>query len=73
MRTLLLSLVTLLVVTTPCGAAEPASSARSRAAAERVAPALERDLAARGLRLGAPIFVRICVAPLGSVPARERG
>jgi murein L,D-transpeptidase YafK len=34
-------------------------SPRSLAAIQRVTPALERDLAATGLRLGAPIFIRI--------------
>ena len=32
---------------------------RSRAAVQRVRPALERDLKAKGLRYGAPIFIRI--------------
>ncbi|HET7845082.1 MAG TPA: hypothetical protein VFL14_13090, partial [Xanthomonadales bacterium] len=35
------------------------SSDRAIAAANRVRPALERDLAAAGLRFGAPAFVRI--------------
>jgi murein L,D-transpeptidase YafK len=35
------------------------STARSRAAIQRVAPRLERDLAAKELRLGSPVFVRI--------------
>jgi murein L,D-transpeptidase YafK len=43
------------------GATLPAS-ARSRAAVARVRPALEADLAAVGLRLGAPLFLRICKA-----------
>ncbi len=34
-------------------------SARAREAAARVGPALDRDLAARHLRRGAPVFVRI--------------
>lgn len=37
-------------------------SARSRAAVTRVRPALEVDLAAAGLRLGAPLFLRLCKA-----------
>jgi len=37
-------------------------SARARAAVARVRPLLERDLAAAGLRLGAPLFLRICKA-----------
>ena len=40
-------------------AADFPDSARARAAAARVTPALERDLAAKHLHLGAPVFVRI--------------
>lgn len=39
--------------------ASPPGSDRARDAAARVRPALERDLAAAALRLGAPVFVRI--------------
>ena len=35
------------------------TTARSRAAVERVRPALVRDFAVKGLRFGAPIFIRI--------------
>ena len=35
------------------------SSARSRAAIERVAPVVERELRAKGLRIGSPLFIRI--------------
>lgn len=45
------------------GAAEPAppglDSARSLAAAARIRPALEAELAAKGLRPGLPVFIRI--------------
>lgn len=37
-------------------------SARSRAAVARVRPALDRELAEAGLRLGAPLYLRICKA-----------
>lgn len=37
-------------------------SARARTAVARVRPALVADLAALGLRLGAPVFLRICKA-----------
>jgi murein L,D-transpeptidase YafK len=40
-------------------AADPPSSPRSREAVQRVTPALRDALDRRGLRLGAPIFVRI--------------
>ena len=33
-------------------------NARAKAAAERVSPTLENDLAARGLKLGSPVFIR---------------
>lgn len=36
----------------------PPGPARARAAADRVRPALDRDLAAKGLRLGDPVFLR---------------
>jgi murein L,D-transpeptidase YafK len=37
----------------------PVGSSRAEAAAQRVRPALDRDLAAVGLRFGDPVFVRI--------------
>ena len=44
-------------------AADVPSGPLSRQAVERVGPGLEKSLAARGLRLGAPIFVRIFKRP----------
>jgi murein L,D-transpeptidase YafK len=38
---------------------EPPSSARSRAAIERVRPGLEEAMRARDLRFGSPVFIRI--------------
>lgn len=43
----------------PAAADSIPDSARAREAEARVRPALERDLAARHLRYGAPVFVRI--------------
>ena len=40
-------------------ACEPPSSESSRAIIERVTPSLENSLRERGLRLGAPLFIRI--------------
>jgi murein L,D-transpeptidase YafK len=47
----------------PAAAQTVPSSRRSRAAQARVAPRLRAELAAAGLRLGAPVFVRITKAP----------
>lgn len=41
------------------GMGEGPTSARARAAADRVRPALERDLLALGVRVGAPLFLRL--------------
>lgn len=38
---------------------EPTAPARAQAAADRVRPSLEGDLAAEGLRFGDPVFIRI--------------
>jgi murein L,D-transpeptidase YafK len=43
----------------PAAAADVPSSARSRAAVQKTAPTLSRDLAAAGLTLGSPVFLRI--------------
>jgi murein L,D-transpeptidase YafK len=51
--------VLLLAVAAVPGSAQVPSSSRSRQAIERARPALERDLAAAGLRLGAGLFLRI--------------
>lgn len=40
------------------------TSARSRAVEARIAPLLARDMAEAGLRLGAPVFIRIFKEPL---------
>lgn len=40
-------------------AAPPRETARSRAAEARTVPRLEREMTAAGLRLGAPVFIRI--------------
>ena len=37
----------------------PGGAARAKAAANRVRPSLERDLTAKGLRFGDPVFLRI--------------
>jgi murein L,D-transpeptidase YafK len=42
---------------------EAPSSPRSKAAVQRVEPKLKEDLAAKGLKLGDPVFVRIFKAP----------
>lgn len=44
---------------TSAEAAAPRTTSRSRGAVARVKPALTRDLAKKGLRLGAPVFMRI--------------
>lgn len=50
----------LTITAVPASAADPVpDSARAREAAARVRPALERALAAKHLRYGAPVFVRI--------------
>lgn len=49
----------LLLLGATAWAAEPPSSARSRAAETRVRPVLEAELAARGLDFGAAAFLRI--------------
>jgi murein L,D-transpeptidase YafK len=56
---LCLALAAVLVQPSTAAAASPRESARSRAAEARVAPRLEREMAAAGLRLGAPVFLRI--------------
>jgi murein L,D-transpeptidase YafK len=53
----------MLVVLGTVMAADVPSSARSREAVRRVAPALNGALDAQGLKLGAPIFIRIFKAP----------
>lgn len=53
------ALLALLLIATPAFADAPAASARSRAAEAQVAPRLQREMAAMGVRLGAPVFVRI--------------
>lgn len=55
-----LSAATLATLAWPCATAGPLpTSARSRAVAARVRPALDRDLQSAGLRLGDPVFLRI--------------
>jgi murein L,D-transpeptidase YafK len=61
MRALLLAF--LLAYAPAALAAPPPASARSRAAEVRVAPRLEREMAAANLRLGAPVFLRITKQP----------
>ncbi|MFZ4069289.1 MAG: 2-dehydro-3-deoxyphosphooctonate aldolase [Caulobacterales bacterium] len=51
------------VLAYPAAAQTVPSSRRSRAAEARVAPRLRAELAAAGLRLGAPVFLRITKAP----------
>jgi murein L,D-transpeptidase YafK len=54
------ALALLLVLgSSPAMTAEVPSSPRSREAADRVQPGLEKDLARKGLALGSPIFLRI--------------
>jgi murein L,D-transpeptidase YafK len=53
----------LLLCAAPAFAAPPADIARSRAAQARVAPRLGREMDAAGLRLGAPVFLRITKQP----------
>jgi murein L,D-transpeptidase YafK len=48
-----------LLLVSPAFAEAPASSARSRAAEAQTAPRLRQEMAAAGLRLGAPVFLRI--------------
>jgi len=59
MQLLTLLLALLLGASGAAGAATVPETPRSRAAEARAAPALAQDFAARGLRLGAPVFVRI--------------
>jgi murein L,D-transpeptidase YafK len=62
MRGLLLSL--LLFGLAPAAFADPpASSARSLAAEAQTAPLLAREMSAAGMRLGAPVFLRITKQP----------
>lgn len=51
-------LLFLAISSAACAQSIPSSS-RSQAAIARVAPVLTRDMAAQGLRFGAPIFIRI--------------
>ncbi len=48
-----------LAVSTAAAAQNIPSSSRSRAAIARVTPILTRDMAAQGLRFGAPVFIRV--------------
>lgn len=58
----LLSIPCLLSLPAVAVASLPTESARSRAAMARVRPTLQAELSAAGLRLGAPLFLRICKA-----------
>lgn len=58
-RRALLAGLALLLPAPTMHAADPPSSSRSRAAAARVLPTLERDLGTLGLRPGAPLALRI--------------
>jgi murein L,D-transpeptidase YafK len=53
----------LLFMGAPASAAAPAETARSRAAEARVTQRLHSEFAAAGLRLGAPVFIRITKQP----------
>lgn len=55
--------VAVIAATVPVLAQDVPSSRRSAAAIERVRPGLARDLAAKGLRLGSPIYLRIFKRP----------
>ncbi len=59
MKVLVLAFLFCLASVGPLAAFAVPSSPRSREAIARVTPALERALAAKGLTLGAPIFIRI--------------
>ena len=48
-----------LAVSAAAAAQNIPSSSRSRAAIARVTPILTRDMAAQGLRFGAPVFIRV--------------
>lgn len=56
---LLASILLLAVIAQPVLAADPGSTRRSRAAVQRVAPGLKAALSKKGLRLGAPVFLRV--------------
>lgn len=61
-RLLVVGLVSIAVLLSPvalASAADVPSTARSRAAVDRVQASLSADLADAGLRLGAPVFLRI--------------
>ena len=51
--------VALLIVSSQIATAEHPTSQRAQAAAARVRPSLSRDLAAKGLRFGDPVFLRV--------------
>lgn len=59
MRLTLAAVVLFLVLPDAARAADVPSSARSRAAVARVTPAITQSLADAGLKLGAPMFLRI--------------
>ncbi len=58
-RSTALFVASILGCAVPAAAEQPRSTARSRSAIARVRPALEQALVERGLRFGAPVFVRI--------------
>jgi murein L,D-transpeptidase YafK len=53
----------LMFAATPAALAAVPASARSEAAVTRVRPRLEADLTKRGLKIGAPVFIRIFKEP----------
>lgn len=59
MRSILVLLLALLLCSWGAQAADVPTSARSRAAVERVAPTLKEELQAKGLLYGRPIFIRV--------------
>jgi murein L,D-transpeptidase YafK len=58
-----LALLLFLLFATPAFALAPAETARSRAAEARITQRLTGEFAAMGLRLGAPVFIRITKQP----------